>query len=169
RRRRSRCLGDGPARKPATSGRGPAPWAWSRRASARRGPALLLAAAAGHDTGVKVYNSLTRRKDPLIVGSADAASWYSCGPTVYDHAHLGHACSYVRFDIIRRILTRVFGCNIIVVMGITDVDDKIIRRAAEVSAEGDAPGDRPPSCSTGVCCISVPPWLTSTRGSAGAL
>lgn len=54
-------------------------------------------------------------------------------------------------------------------MGITDVDDKIIRRAAEVSAEGDAPGDRPPSCSTGVCCISVPPWLTSTRGSAGAL
>ncbi|XP_045628957.1 probable cysteine--tRNA ligase, mitochondrial isoform X2 [Ursus americanus] len=44
------------------------------------------------------------------------------------------ACrSYVRFDIIRRILTRVFGCNIIVVMGITDVDDKIIRRAAEMN------------------------------------
>uniref|UniRef100_A0A452VAS1 cysteine--tRNA ligase n=1 Tax=Ursus maritimus TaxID=29073 RepID=A0A452VAS1_URSMA len=60
-------------------------------------------------------------------------SRYSCGPTVYDHAHLGHACSYVRFDIIRRILTRVFGCNIIVVMGITDVDDKIIRRAAEMN------------------------------------
>ncbi|XP_036106305.1 probable cysteine--tRNA ligase, mitochondrial isoform X1 [Molossus molossus] len=86
----------------------------------------------GHDTGVKVYNSLTRRKDPLIVGSADAASWYSCGPTVYDHAHLGHACSYVRFDIIRRILTRIFGCNIIMVMGITDVDDKIIKRANEM-------------------------------------
>ncbi|XP_046520671.1 probable cysteine--tRNA ligase, mitochondrial isoform X1 [Equus quagga] len=88
---------------------------------------------AGYDTGVKVYNSRTRRKDPLIVGSADATSWYSCGPTVYDHAHLGHACSYVRFDIIRRILTRVFGCNIIMVMGITDVDDKIIRRAREMN------------------------------------
>uniref|UniRef100_A0A8C4N1L2 cysteine--tRNA ligase n=1 Tax=Equus asinus TaxID=9793 RepID=A0A8C4N1L2_EQUAS len=88
---------------------------------------------AGCDTGVKVYNSRTRRKDPLIVGSADATSWYSCGPTVYDHAHLGHACSYVRFDIIRRILTRVFGCNIIMVMGITDVDDKIIRRAREMN------------------------------------
>uniref|UniRef100_A0A4W2CUR1 cysteine--tRNA ligase n=1 Tax=Bos indicus x Bos taurus TaxID=30522 RepID=A0A4W2CUR1_BOBOX len=87
----------------------------------------------GYDTGVKVYNSLTRRKDPLIVSRADAASWYSCGPTVYDHAHLGHACSYVRFDIIRRILSRVFGCTVVMVMGITDVDDKIIRRANEMS------------------------------------
>lgn len=43
--------------------------------------------------------------------------------------------SYVRFDIIRRILTRVFGCNIIMVMGITDVDDKIIKKANEVSVE----------------------------------
>ncbi|KAM6178244.1 putative cysteine--tRNA ligase, mitochondrial [Rhynchocyon petersi] len=87
----------------------------------------------GHDTGVKVYNSLTRRKDPLIVANVEAASWYSCGPTVYDHAHLGHACSYVRFDIIRRILTKVFGCNIVMVMGITDVDDKIIKRANEMN------------------------------------
>ncbi|XP_037656581.1 probable cysteine--tRNA ligase, mitochondrial isoform X2 [Choloepus didactylus] len=88
---------------------------------------------SGHDTGVKVYNSLTRRKDPLIVANAEAASWYSCGPTVYDHAHLGHACSYVRFDIVRRILTKVFGCNIVMVMGITDVDDKIIKRANEMN------------------------------------
>ena len=45
--------------------------------------------------------------------------------------------SYVRFDIIRRILSRVFGCSVVMVMGITDVDDKIIRRANEVS-EGHA-------------------------------
>ncbi|XP_014637354.1 PREDICTED: probable cysteine--tRNA ligase, mitochondrial isoform X3 [Ceratotherium simum simum] len=102
-----------------------------RAASGARGQGWLR--PAGHDTGVMVYNSLTRRKDPLIVGRADAASWYSCGPTVYDHAHLGHACSYVRFDIIRRILTRIFGCNIIMVMGITDVDDKIIKRAREMN------------------------------------
>ncbi|NWV79515.1 SYCM protein, partial [Dasyornis broadbenti] len=56
---------------------------------------------------------------------------YSCGPTVYDHAHLGHACSYVRFDIIRRIMTRFFGIEVIMVMGITDIDDKIIKRANE--------------------------------------
>nr|XP_008539973.1 PREDICTED: probable cysteine--tRNA ligase, mitochondrial [Equus przewalskii] len=109
-------------------GLGPGP---RRAASEAHGQGWLQ--PAGYDTGVKVYNSRTRRKDPLIVGSADATSWYSCGPTVYDHAHLGHACSYVRFDIIRRILTRVFGCNIIMVMGITDVDDKIIRRAREMN------------------------------------
>ncbi|XP_058404467.1 probable cysteine--tRNA ligase, mitochondrial isoform X5 [Diceros bicornis minor] len=115
-----------PALLRAVLGLGP-----GRAASGARGQGWLR--PAGHDTGVMVYNSLTRRKDPLIVGSADAASWYSCGPTVYDHAHLGHACSYVRFDIIRRILTRIFGCNIIMVMGITDVDDKIIKRAREMN------------------------------------
>ncbi|XP_055398990.1 probable cysteine--tRNA ligase, mitochondrial isoform X3 [Bubalus kerabau] len=101
-----------------------------RSASGARGQGWLQ--PTGYDTGVKVYNSLTRRKDPLIVSRADAASWYSCGPTVYAHAHLGHACSYVRFDIIRRILSRVFGCSVVMVMGITDVDDKIIRRANEM-------------------------------------
>ncbi|XP_012607423.2 putative cysteine--tRNA ligase, mitochondrial isoform X2 [Microcebus murinus] len=102
-----------------------------RPASAGRGQAWLR--PAGRDTGVQVHNSLTGKKEPLIVAGAGAASWYSCGPTVYDHAHLGHACSYVRFDIIRRILTRVFGCNIVMVMGITDVDDKIIQRANEMN------------------------------------
>nr|XP_017825957.2 probable cysteine--tRNA ligase, mitochondrial isoform X2 [Callithrix jacchus] len=107
--------------------RGPA----GRAASGGRGKAWLQ--PTGRDTGVQVYNSLTGRKEPLIVAHAEAASWYSCGPTVYDHAHLGHACSYVRFDIIRRILTKVFGCNIVMVMGITDVDDKIIKRANEMN------------------------------------
>ncbi|XP_039329332.1 putative cysteine--tRNA ligase, mitochondrial isoform X2 [Saimiri boliviensis] len=102
-----------------------------RAASGGRGKAWLQ--PTGRDTGVQVYNSLTGRKEPLIVAHAEAASWYSCGPTVYDHAHLGHACSYVRFDIIRRILTKVFGCNIVMVMGITDVDDKIIKRANEMN------------------------------------
>ncbi|XP_060144028.1 probable cysteine--tRNA ligase, mitochondrial isoform X2 [Globicephala melas] len=114
----------------AALGLGPGPRP-GRAASGSRGQGWLQ--PAGYDTGVTVYNSLTRRKDPLIVSGADTASWYSCGPTVYDHAHLGHACSYVRFDIIRRILTRVFGCNIIMVMGITDVDDKIIKRANEMN------------------------------------
>ncbi|XP_077464505.1 putative cysteine--tRNA ligase, mitochondrial isoform X2 [Stigmatopora argus] len=54
--------------------------------------------------------------------------WYSCGPTVYDHAHLGHACSYVRFDVLQRILSRLFGITVIHAMVITDIDDKIIQR-----------------------------------------
>ncbi|KAF3706415.1 Cysteine--tRNA ligase, mitochondrial [Channa argus] len=56
---------------------------------------------------------------------------YSCGPTVYDHAHLGHACSYVRFDILQRILSRLFGITVIHAMVITDIDDKIIKRSWE--------------------------------------
>ncbi|KAM5288081.1 putative cysteine--tRNA ligase, mitochondrial [Ctenodactylus gundi] len=101
-----------------------------RAACTERGRAWLR--PVGCDTGVQVYNSRTGRKDPLIVERADAVTWYSCGPTVYDHAHLGHACSYVRFDIIRRILTKVFGCSIVMVMNITDVDDKIIARASSM-------------------------------------
>uniref|UniRef100_A0A6Q2YJ31 cysteine--tRNA ligase n=1 Tax=Esox lucius TaxID=8010 RepID=A0A6Q2YJ31_ESOLU len=87
----------------------------------------------GHDTGLKTYNSLTKQKEPLILAQEGIATWYSCGPTVYDHAHLGHACSYVRFDIIQRVLSRVFGVSVIHVMVITDIDDKIIRRAIEES------------------------------------
>ncbi|XP_055764105.1 probable cysteine--tRNA ligase, mitochondrial isoform X2 [Salvelinus fontinalis] len=86
----------------------------------------------GYDTGLKTYNSLTKQKEPLVLAKEGIATWYSCGPTVYDHAHLGHACSYVRFDIIQRVLSRVFGINVIHVMVITDIDDKIIRRALEV-------------------------------------
>lgn len=59
-------------------------------------------------------------------------SWYSCGPTVYDHSHLGHARNYVCLDIILRILEDHFKYNIIHVLGMTDVDDKIIIRANEL-------------------------------------
>uniref|UniRef100_A0A4W3IR61 Probable cysteine--tRNA ligase, mitochondrial n=1 Tax=Callorhinchus milii TaxID=7868 RepID=A0A4W3IR61_CALMI len=87
----------------------------------------------GHETDIKVYNSLTRTKEPFVLADSRTASWYSCGPTVYDHAHLGHASSYVRFDIVRRILTKVFGIDVVMVMVITDIDDKIIRRANELN------------------------------------
>ncbi|XP_072206350.1 probable cysteine--tRNA ligase, mitochondrial isoform X2 [Excalfactoria chinensis] len=88
---------------------------------------------AGRACGVVAYNSRSRSKEPLVLGKDGVATWYSCGPTVYDHAHLGHACSYVRFDIIRRILTRFFDTEVIMVMGITDIDDKIIKRANEMN------------------------------------
>ncbi|NWY10319.1 SYCM protein, partial [Aphelocoma coerulescens] len=88
---------------------------------------------AGRDSGIVAYNSRSQSKEPLVLGTEGVATWYSCGPTVYDHAHLGHACSYVRFDIIRRIMTRFFGIEVIMVMGITDIDDKIIKRASEMN------------------------------------
>ncbi|XP_068446482.1 cysteine--tRNA ligase, mitochondrial isoform X2 [Clinocottus analis] len=86
---------------------------------------------SGFDTGLKTFNSLTRQKEPLIVAREGVATWYSCGPTVYDHAHLGHACSYVRFDILQRILSRLFGITVVHAMVITDIDDKIIQRGWE--------------------------------------
>ncbi|XP_078579445.1 putative cysteine--tRNA ligase, mitochondrial [Branchiostoma floridae x Branchiostoma japonicum] len=90
---------------------------------------------SGHDTGIMVYNSLCRRKVPLILPNKSFASWYQCGPTVYDHAHLGHACCYVKFDIIRRIMEDFFNIDLVMVMGITDIDDKIISKARELNME----------------------------------
>ncbi|NXI64988.1 SYCM protein, partial [Anseranas semipalmata] len=88
---------------------------------------------SGRDSGIVAYNSRSRSKEPLVLAKEGVATWYSCGPTVYDRAHLGHACSYVRFDIIRRIMTRFFETEVIMVMGITDIDDKIIKRAHEMN------------------------------------
>ncbi|NXV15136.1 SYCM protein, partial [Cepphus grylle] len=88
---------------------------------------------AGRASGIVAYNSRSRSKEPLVLATEGVATWYSCGPTVYDRAHLGHACSYVKFDIIRRIMTRFFGIEVIMVMGITDIDDKIIKRANEMN------------------------------------
>lgn len=82
---------------------------------------------------------ITARNALLRNGSSEALScrqravfkWYSCGPTVYDDAHLGHARAYVSFDIIRRIVSSLSGVHIDYVLGVTDIDDKIVQRAAE--------------------------------------
>ena len=79
---------------------------------------------------LKIYNSLTRTKEtfkPLIPGQIGL---YVCGNTVYDHCHLGHARSMVCFDVIVRFL-RALGYKVNYVRNITDVDDKIIKRAQE--------------------------------------
>ena len=54
-----------------------------------------------------------------------------CGPTVYDHSHMGHAKTYMQSDILRRLMTDYFGYNVKMCMNITDIDDKIIIRANE--------------------------------------
>ncbi|XP_066594395.1 probable cysteine--tRNA ligase, mitochondrial isoform X2 [Prorops nasuta] len=85
----------------------------------------------GKETNIKIYNSLTKCKVPLILRNENFLSWYMCGPTVYDSAHIGHAVTYSKFDIMRRILTEFFDINVLLVMGITDIDDKIIKRSNE--------------------------------------
>lgn len=75
---------------------------------------------------LKVHNSLKPGPPvPFVPIEKGKISWYVCGPTVYDHSHLGHARNYVATDIIRRILRDYFGFKINFVMNITDVDDKV--------------------------------------------
>jgi len=79
---------------------------------------------------LKIYNTLTRKKEELIPVYPGEARLYVCGVTVYDLAHVGHARSALVFDVIRRYL-RFKGYRVRFVKNFTDVDDKIIRRAHE--------------------------------------
>lgn len=88
--------------------------------------------AADDAAVLRLYNSLVDEKVPFVPAAGAGSrqiSWYACGPTVYDSAHMGHARNYVTFDVIRRVLEDYFGYNILYVMNVTDVDDKIILRA----------------------------------------
>lgn len=82
---------------------------------------------------LSIYNSLTRKKEAFVPHDPQGkkVSWYCCGPTVYDDAHLGHARNYVTTDIIRRIMRDYFKFDMKFVMNITDVDDKIILRGRQ--------------------------------------
>ncbi|XP_027204731.2 cysteine--tRNA ligase, cytoplasmic [Dermatophagoides pteronyssinus] len=80
---------------------------------------------------LELYNSLTRNKTEFVPIEQHRLTWYNCGPTVYDSSHMGHARSYITFDIIRRVLQNYFGYKIFFVQNITDIDDKIIRRARQ--------------------------------------
>ncbi len=94
-------------------------------------PAWSPPSGSTHLPQLKVYNSLTRSKVPFVPVKQGQITWYACGPTVYDDAHLGHARNYVTTDIIRRILMDYFGFKIRFVMNTTDIDDKIILRARQ--------------------------------------
>lgn len=80
---------------------------------------------------IRVYNTLTRKKEILKPLEDEIIKMYVCGPTVYDLSHLGHARTYIVFDIIRRYL-EYRGYKVNLVINITDIDDKIIRRAKEL-------------------------------------
>jgi cysteinyl-tRNA synthetase len=79
---------------------------------------------------LQVYNTLTRALEVFEPFSPGKVGIYVCGPTVYDYSHLGHARTYVAFDVIKRYL-RLKGYDVLHVQNITDIDDKIIRRSQE--------------------------------------
>ncbi|KAE9556057.1 hypothetical protein FO519_000691 [Halicephalobus sp. NKZ332] len=81
----------------------------------------------------KLYllNSFTRQKEIFKPITGNEVKFYICGPTVYDSSHMGHARSYLSLDILRRVLSHYFNYDVMFVMNITDVDDKIIKRARQ--------------------------------------
>src|SRR5271166_1746257 len=79
---------------------------------------------------LKLYNTRTRRKDVFEPIDSKAVRIYVCGPTVYDFAHIGNARPVIVFDVLFRLLRRLYGADrVIYARNITDVDDKINARA----------------------------------------
>ena len=79
---------------------------------------------------LKIYNTLTREKSVFTPLEGNKVRMYVCGMTVYDYCHLGHGRVLVAFDVITRYL-RARGYDVTYVRNITDIDDKILRRAAD--------------------------------------
>src|SRR3989338_3907394 len=79
---------------------------------------------------LKVYSTLSRKKEIFKPIKKNQVNLFVCGPTVYDYAHLGHAKTYTQFDIIVKYL-RHKGYKVFYLQNITDIDDKIIKRANE--------------------------------------
>src|SRR5438094_6225565 len=79
---------------------------------------------------MKLYNTLTRTKEEFIPLTAGEVKMYSCGVTVYDLSHVGHAKMMIVFDVIARYL-KAAGYRVTFVRNFTDIEDKIIRRANE--------------------------------------
>ncbi len=83
---------------------------------------------------IRIYNTLTRQKEEFRPLREGEVRMYVCGPTVYDYPHLGHARTYIAFDVIRRYLEHK-GYTVLMVMNFTDIDDKIIKRANETGED----------------------------------
>jgi cysteinyl-tRNA synthetase (EC 6.1.1.16) len=83
-----------------------------------------------HEYSIKLYDTLMKNEKELEPVEPQIIKMYVCGPTVYDYTHIGHGRTYVVYDSLKRYLT-LRGYNVIHVMNITDIDDKIIRRARE--------------------------------------
>ncbi len=79
---------------------------------------------------LKLYNTLSRKKETFKPIEGGKAKMYVCGPTIYDYAHIGHGRSAVVFDILRRYLEHK-GYDVTFVFNYTDIDDKLINRARE--------------------------------------
>jgi cysteinyl-tRNA synthetase len=84
---------------------------------------------------LRLYNTLSHKKEDFVPLDPENVRMYVCGPTVYDFAHIGNARPAIVFDVLFRLLRHVYGAeHVTYVRNITDVDDKINARAAETAA-----------------------------------
>ncbi|KAF5078380.1 Cysteine--tRNA ligase [anaerobic digester metagenome] len=83
---------------------------------------------------IKIYNTMTRKKEIFEPRNENRVKLFVCGPTVYDNSHIGHARTYISFDVIARYL-KYRGFSVFYMQNITDVDDKILKRAEEVGSD----------------------------------
>ena len=80
-----------------------------------------------------IYNTLTEKKEEIKKPANGSLRLYVCGLTVYDRAHIGHARTYIFFDQLVKYLRRYKKIPVVYLQNITDIDDKIIKRAAEAN------------------------------------
>ena len=111
----------------------------------------------------RLYNTLTRSVEPFAPADRNTVRLYSCGPTVYNPAHVGNFRTFLFNDLLRRAL-RLRGWNVVQVQNLTDVDDKIIHRASD-QARRRLPRSRIRSRKsfTRIAAISVSKTLSSIR------
>ncbi len=91
---------------------------------------------------LNIYEHARAEKQPFVPIEPGRVRMYVCGMTVYDYCHVGHARVMVAFDVVQRWLRKASGYDVTYVRNITDIDDKIIRRAVE-NGESDRRADRP--------------------------
>jgi len=80
---------------------------------------------------LKIYNTLTRKKEEFIPLKKGEASIYVCGPTVYNYIHIGNARPFIIFEVVRRFL-EFKGYKVKYIQNLTDIDDKMINKAKEL-------------------------------------
>ncbi|MGA2573429.1 MAG: cysteine--tRNA ligase [Candidatus Methanomethylicaceae archaeon] len=79
---------------------------------------------------MQIYNTRTREKEELMTQTPNVVKAYVCGPTVYDYSHIGHARTYVNFDVLKRYLEAT-GYEVVHIQNFTDVEEKITDKARE--------------------------------------
>ena len=90
---------------------------------------------------IHILNTLTRKKEPLVTREPGKVAMYVCGINPYDFCHMGHARSYVVFDVVRRYL-EFSGYEVTLVTNFTDIEDNILQRASEAGEDWRAMGER---------------------------